>query len=140
MLAPVIGIVEVGLQGHADRYTYLPQIGLCIALVWAVSEFTKSLPRREVGLGVVGTILIVALSACTWKQTTFWRNSETLWTHTLAVTKNNDVAHTNYGMLLMGRGELDAALSQFRSALNVHAGRNQGHHRLNPRYNSHWHR
>lgn len=119
MLLPVIGIVEVGLQGHADRYTYLPQIGLYLAITWLVVDLSTSLPYRKEILGAAVIIAIAALTACAWKQTTYWRDSETLWTHTLAVTKNNDVAHTNFGMFLMERGQLDAALAHFQTALDV---------------------
>src|SRR5712691_11091935 len=113
MLLPVIGLVEVGLQGHADRYTYLPQIGLYLAITWLVADVSSTLRRRKEILVAAASIIIVSLAGCAWKQTTYWRNSETLWTHTLAATKGNDVAHTNFGMLLMERGQLEDALSHF---------------------------
>jgi protein O-mannosyl-transferase len=117
MLLPVIGIVEIGLQGHADRYTYLPIVGLYIGLTWFVADVARSLPHRKEILATVGSVIVIAFSACSWKQTTYWRNSETLWTHTLAVTTDNDVALTNLGTLLMERGQLDDALSRFQTAL-----------------------
>ena len=122
MLLPVIGIVEVGLQGHADRYTYLPQIGLYLAITWFITDLSVSLQYRKKVLAPVAAIVIAALSACAWKQTSFWRDSETLWTHALAVTRGNDVAHTNLGMLLMDRGQLDDALSHFQTALEIRSG------------------
>src|SRR5947207_9251973 len=94
MLLPVIGIVEGGLQGHADRYTYLPHLGLYIALTWLAADVAKSFPHRKQILAAVGTGIVIILSAWAWKQTTYWRNSETLWAHTLAVTTDNDVALT----------------------------------------------
>src|SRR5439155_9126359 len=103
VLLPVIGIVEVGLQGHADRYTYLPHLGLYIALTWLAADVAKSLPHRKQILAAVGSGIVIVLSACAWKQTTYWRNSETLWAHTLAVTTDNDVALTNLGTSLMHR-------------------------------------
>src|SRR5205823_12523406 len=117
MLVPVIGIIEVGLQSHADRYTYLPHIGLSVAIAWAIADLSRSIPHRKEILATAGVIGIIALSACTYKQTTYWRNSETLWTRALAVTQNNDVALTNLGTFLMERGQLDDALSNFERAL-----------------------
>src|SRR6266436_2102937 len=130
MLLPVIGIVEVGLQGHADRYTYLPHVGLYIALAWLVSEVARSLPHRNEILAIVGGGIVIVLSACAWKQTTYWRSSETLWTHTLAVTTDNDVALTNLGTSLMDRGQLDDALSYFQSALAIRSRSEHSHYNL----------
>jgi Flp pilus assembly protein TadD len=130
MLVPVIGIVEVGLQGHADRYTYLPQIGLYLAVTWFIADvFAKISYRRQI-LIPSAALIIIAFSACSWKQMSYWRNSETLWTHTLAVTRDNDVAQTNYGMFLMDRGELDAALSHFRAALEIRSSESNLHYNL----------
>ena len=130
MLLPVIGIVEVGLQGHADRYTYLPHIGLYIALIWLAAEAVGSLPHRKEILVTVGGGIVIVLSACAWKQTTYWRNSETLWTRALAVTTDNDVALTNFGTLLMERGQLNDALSNFQRALAVRSGSEHRHYHL----------
>lgn len=130
MLLPVIGIVEVGLQGHADRYTYLPQVGLYIALTWLAVEVSRSLPHRKEILAAVGSGIVIILSACAWKQTTYWRNSETLWAHTLAVTNDNDVALTNFGTFLMERGQLNDALSYFQKALAVRSRSEHSHYNL----------
>jgi protein O-mannosyl-transferase len=130
MLVPVIGIVEVGLQGHADRYTYLPQIGLYLAITWLVADLWVSLRYRTEILIAGAVIVIAALSACAWKQTAYWQNGETLWTRTLAVTKDNDVAHTNFGMLLTDRGQLDDALSHFQAALEIRSSSAHPHYDL----------
>ena len=130
MLVPVIGIVEVGLQGHADRYTYLPQVGLYIALIWLIADVSVSIPARKQVLGTVGVITVLALSACSWKQTTYWRNTETLWTQTLAATKNNDVALTDLGNYFMEHGRLDDALSYLQRALDVRSGSEHQHYTL----------
>jgi tetratricopeptide (TPR) repeat protein len=130
MLLPVIGIVEVGLQGHDDRYTYLPHVGLYIALTWLTADVARSLRYRKEILASVGSVIVIILSAGAWKQTTYWRNSETLWTHTLAVTTDNDVALTNLGTLLMERGQLDDALSYFQSALAVRSRSEHRHYNL----------
>ncbi len=130
MLLPVIGIVQIGLQGHADRYTYLPHVGLYIALIWFAAYISKSLPHRREILATVGSAVVIILSASSWKQTTYWRNSETLWTHTLAVTQNNDVALEDLGTLLMERGQLDDALAYFQKALTVRSGSGQRHYKF----------
>ena len=130
MLLPVIGIVQVGLQGHADRYTYLPQIGLYIAITWLVSDLAKSLPYRRQILAGAGAVVVVVLSGCAWKQVTYWKNSETLWTRALAVTRDNDVAHANLGMFLAERGELDEGLSHLQTALAIRSGAVHPHYTL----------
>jgi tetratricopeptide (TPR) repeat protein len=130
MLLPVIGIVQVGLQGHADRYTYLPQIGLYIAITWLVSDLAKSLPYRRQILAGAGAIVVVVLTGCAWKQVTYWKNSETLWTRALAVTQDNDVAHANLGMFLAERGELDEGLSHLQTALVIRSGAVHPHYTL----------
>ncbi|HEV2045786.1 MAG TPA: tetratricopeptide repeat protein [Chthoniobacterales bacterium] len=130
MLLPVIGFVEVGLQGHADRYTYLPQIGLYIAITWLVADLSVSLRFHRKILAAAAIIIVTALTARAWKQTSYWRNSETLWTHTLAVTQDNDVAHTNLGMFLADRGQLDEALAHLQTALQIRSGGVQPHYDL----------
>jgi protein O-mannosyl-transferase len=119
MLLPVIGIVEVGLQGHADRYTYLPHIGIFISLTWLFADLAMSLRVRKEILAAVSVIVVVAFAACGWKQTTYWRNSATLWMHTMAVTENNDVALANFADWFAERGQLDEALSYFQRAVDV---------------------
>jgi Flp pilus assembly protein TadD len=131
MLVPVIGFVQVGEQGHADRYTYLPSIGLFLIAVWAVGDVAAvGRVRLWRSMATAGTIAIIAVLACTaFAQTSYWRNSETLWTHTLAVTTDNDVAHNNLGYLCVDRGELDKAMSHFEAALKIRSGK------LDPHYN-----
>jgi Flp pilus assembly protein TadD len=130
MLVPVIGLVQVGEQARADRYTYLPQIGLYLALSWAIGDLSASWRRRREILGVGAAVVIAALTWCAWIQTSYWENSETLWTHTLAVTTDNDVAHNNLGFIFSRRGELDEAISHFQTALNIRANNPQTHYNL----------
>jgi tetratricopeptide (TPR) repeat protein len=131
MLVPVIGLVQVGEQGHADRYTYLPSIGLFLIVVWAAGDVAAvGRVRLWRGIATAGTIVVVAALASTaFTQTSNWRNSETLWTHALAVTTDNDFAHNNLGYLCVDRGELDKAMSHFEAALKIRSGK------LNPHYN-----
>jgi tetratricopeptide (TPR) repeat protein len=119
MLVPVIGVMQVGWQERADRYTYLPQIGLYVLATWAVADFSASWRRQREILGVGAVIIIGVLSWRAWIQTSFWRESETLWTHTLAATENNDVAQNNLGIVLLGRGRLDEAISRFQAAVSL---------------------
>ncbi len=130
MLLPVIGIVEVGLQSHADRYTYLPHVGLYIAVTWLIADAGASFRVPKPAVATLAVAAIVALTSCARKQTTYWRNSETLWTRALAVTKDNDVAHTNYGMWLMDRGQLDNALSHLQTALSIRSASSHAHYNL----------
>jgi tetratricopeptide (TPR) repeat protein len=117
MLAPVIGLMQAGLQARADRFTYLPQIGLCIALVWGVADLCWSwLPRRGL-CGVASALVLTALMGCAWRQTTFWRDGETLWTHCLACTSRNFAAHVNMAFALQKRGKIDAAILEYQKAL-----------------------
>ena len=131
MLIPVIGLVQVGEQGHADRYTYLPSIGLFLIAVWAACDLVAAgQVRLWRGVAIAGTIVVVVGLTCTaFTQTSHWRNSETLWTHALAVTADNDVAHNNLSYLCVGRGELDEAMSHLEAASKIRSGK------LDPHYN-----
>jgi tetratricopeptide (TPR) repeat protein len=119
MLAPVIGIVQVGDQARADRYTYLPQIGLFIAVTWAVADLFPRRSYRKLVLASASTLIIAALATAAWKQTTYWKNSESLWTHAIAVTSGNDIAHSNLGLFFMQQGRMGEADSHFKQALDL---------------------
>jgi protein O-mannosyl-transferase len=119
MLVPVIGLVQVGWQGHADRYTYLPQIGLYIAVTWGVTDLTCSWRFQRMALGVAALIVVGALTWCGRLQTSYWRDSETLFTHSLAVTGNNDVALNNLGIIFLDKGQLDDAISKLQAAIDL---------------------
>jgi Tfp pilus assembly protein PilF len=131
MLVPVIGFVQVGEQAHADRYTYLPQIGLYIMIAWIVGDLLFEPTRvRRLVVGVIAAMAIVSLGARAFGQTSYWKNSETLWNHALAVTGENDVAHNNLGFLFLRRGELDEAITEFQTALDIRSRNSQTHYRL----------
>jgi protein O-mannosyl-transferase len=127
MLIPVIGIVQVGLQGHADRYTYLPQIGLYIALVWLILDLTKSWRGQKVILSSAAILTTTMLSILSWKQTVYWRDTETLWRHTLAVTPDSDVAHAGLAGILFVRGEVDESIEHYERALRLRDGNVAAH-------------
>jgi Tfp pilus assembly protein PilF len=132
MLLPVIGIVQVGEQGHADRYTYLPHVGLFVVVVWFAADVAmvrRSRSRLAV-TSMVATLVILALAWMAFIQTSYWRNSETLWTHALAVTADNDIAHNNLGYLCVDRGELDKAILHFENAARIRSGKRDAHYDL----------
>ena len=130
MLVPVIGLVQVGGQTMADRYTYLPQIGLCVAIAWGAADAFRSWPRRSVVYGVVAGTAIAALMGCAWRQAGVWRDSETLWTHALACTSNNVAAHNNLAEALLQRRRIDRAVAEYRKALDIKPDDVQSHHNL----------
>jgi tetratricopeptide (TPR) repeat protein len=130
MLVPVIGLVQVGWQGHADRYTYLPQIGLYIAGTWAFPDLSASWRRRRILLGAAALLVVAALSYCAWIQTSYWRESETLFTRALAVTRHNDVAENNLGIIFLQKGQLDEAISRLQAAIDLRPENGPAHNNL----------
>ena len=116
-LVPILGFIPVGLQAHADRYTYLPQIGLYLSFTWLVAEFVarNAVATRICWLG--SATVIVLLASLARAQTSSWRNTETLWQHAAAVTTNNDVAHYNLALIALDRGRFDEAIRHYESAL-----------------------
>ena len=114
MLVPVIGLVQVGSQAHADRYTYLSQIGLYIAVTWAMVDLARSFPYRRAVFTSTGSIVIALFAWRAAIQTSYWHDSERLWNHTFAVTGRNDIAHFNFGKFLLKQRRLDEAIAQFQ--------------------------
>jgi tetratricopeptide (TPR) repeat protein len=132
MLVPVIGFVQAGEQGRADRYTYLPQIGLYVLIVWTVAGLLSRL-RQPAQLRVAAIVTPTIIALLSWRafvQTSYWENSERLWNHALAVTTDNAMAHNNLGHLLLQRGEWDSAISHFELALNIRSHNAATHYNL----------
>jgi tetratricopeptide (TPR) repeat protein len=130
MLVPVIGLVQVGWQGRADRYTYLPQIGLYIAATWTVADLTRLWRHQRIILSAAALLTIVVLSGRAWVQTQYWRDSETLFKHALAVTTNNDVAENNLGIVYLRQGNLDEAISLLQAAVDLRPDNSPAHENL----------
>ena len=116
MLVPVIGLVQVGAQARADRYTYLPQIGLYLLLTWAAADLCTGWRHRRAVLGGGATVILVALIFCARVQTSYWRNSESLWAHTLACTSDNFIAQNGLGATLLQKGKLDEAITHYQKS------------------------
>jgi tetratricopeptide (TPR) repeat protein len=133
MLLPVVGVIQVGHQAHADRYTYLPQIGIYVGVTWLVAEWwARGLhhgPLR-VALGGLMAGVLAVLMVCAWKQTTYWQDSETLWNHTLACTTKNEMAHYNLGYALYQKGRAEEAITQYREALHINPANAKAHYNL----------
>lgn len=119
MLVPMIGLVQVGAQARADRYTYLSQIGLYLLVTWGVMELSARWRRRLDALVAMALLIVAGLGARSYFQTSYWMNSETLWRQTLAHTSNNYVAYNNLGRALTLAGRLDEAVVNFRKALEI---------------------
>jgi protein O-mannosyl-transferase len=118
-LVPVIGLIQVGTQSMADRYTYIPLIGIFVMVVWAVADGLPHLPGRRVVLAVAAGAVIVASAAATRAQVEHWRDGWALWTHALAVTTNNERAQAAVGAMLGNQGRTEEAIPHLREALRI---------------------
>lgn len=118
LLVPVIGLVQVGSQSMADRYTYLPTIGVVIAVAWTIRSVSVSRRFAPV-LAIPAAILLGLLARNTFNQTLLWRNSETIFNHTLAVTRENAIAHESLGLVLADRGAVRQAAWHFAQAVRI---------------------
>jgi Tfp pilus assembly protein PilF len=117
MLVPTFGLVLVGVQALADRYSYLPSIGLVIAVVFGLRELALRRPALRAPLAFLAGAALVAAGVWCSRQVATWRSSETLFAHALALEPRNWVAHTNLGLTFAERGALDRAAAEYRAAL-----------------------
>ncbi|MCU0858926.1 MAG: tetratricopeptide repeat protein [Pontiellaceae bacterium] len=120
MLVPVIGWVQVGLQAHADRYTYLPHIGLLLMLVWLIPAYRM---ERGISRGTVAVLtvsVLLTLAGLSYKQTTVWKNNQSVWEHTLNCTKNNYLACANLAKEFERQGQFDQAIELTAQAIAYH--------------------
>jgi len=118
MLLPVIGLVQVGVQAHADRYTYLPQIGITIMLVWCLEVVPIFQKNRRLWCALLLSVLL-AFTLTARRQTAVWRNSMTLWTHTLEHTQKNPTALVGLGTAILEEGNVVEAERLFLEALQI---------------------
>jgi len=119
MLVPVIGLLQVGGQARADRYTYLPQIGLYILLSWGAVELCSAWRYRRSVLGVAAASILCVLMAVSRAQTVYWKDSLSLWRHTLACTAENYVAYNSYANALMSQGQLEEAIQNYKRVIEL---------------------
>ena len=112
-LVPVIGLVQSGEQAMADRFTYVPSLGVLILAIWGAYELTRRWRYHVIALSVAGSAAIVLCMALTRQQLGYWQDSETLFRHALEVTENNYLAHNNLGDALIKKGQIDEAISQY---------------------------
>ncbi len=122
MLVPVIGLVQVGNQAMADRYTYLPQIGICLLLAWAAAAVAARLGWGARACGGLATLLLGVMAAAAWQQTTYWHDSDALWYHALDCTAQNYTAHYNVACALQHNGQLEEAAAHYQEALKINPG------------------
>ena len=118
-LIPVIGLVQVGDQAMADRYTYLPSIGIAVMLSWGIPLFFPRAEIRKKILFPAATIIIILLMMLTWRQCGFWENSMTISRHTLKATKNNYKMHHNMGTSFFKEGRIKEAFYHFNKAIRI---------------------
>jgi tetratricopeptide (TPR) repeat protein len=118
-LLPVIGLVQVGLQAYADRYTYIPLIGLFIAVAWGIPDVVCRLKYRKKILSLSAAVLLAVLGVMTWVQVGQWRSDIVLYKHAATVVRDNWWAHNNLGIAYYYKGELDKASEHFAEALRI---------------------
>jgi protein O-mannosyl-transferase len=126
-LVPVIGLVQVGAQAMADRYTYLPSLGVLILAVWSVSELIQRRRCQVLALWIAGGAAVVFCLALTRQQIGYWKDGETLFRHAFEVTENNEIVHNGLGIALYMKGRTDEAIAQYQAALRMNPD-NSGTH------------
>jgi tetratricopeptide (TPR) repeat protein len=118
-LVPVIGLVQVGQQSMADRYSYLPSIGILLVLVWGAHELSCGWRHQRVAAIAIAVSTGLVCAGLTRQQLGYWKDSETLFRRTLGVTENNYIAHTSLGAALDAKGQNDEAFSQYQEAIRL---------------------
>ncbi len=119
MLVPVIGIIQSALRARADRYAYLPEIGLYMLLTWTAADLCAGWRHRRVVLGSLSAMILAVLIFSAQTQTAYWRNDEMLWTRALAGAPGNFVVYNNLGNALLRSGKVDEAIAQYQTALQI---------------------
>jgi tetratricopeptide (TPR) repeat protein len=129
-LAPVIGFVRVGSVVMANRFLYLPQIGLCIALAWTADEVMGTSTERRRVFAIGSLLVVLVLGIIARRQASYWKDSVTLWTHTLACTSGTWAAHNNLGIALDRLGRHREAIEHFHKGLEIRPAYAQAHFNL----------
>jgi tetratricopeptide (TPR) repeat protein len=129
-LVPVIQLVQTGGHAMADRYTYLPWVGVLVVAVWGAHELTRGWQYRVMALSVAGSTVMVLCLALTRQQIGYWKDSEALFRHALEVTENNDLARYNLGAALSKKGQTDEAIRQYEEAIRLKPDYAEPHNNL----------
>ena len=129
-LVPVIGIIQVGMQSMADRYTYIPIIGVFVATTWAVPDIARNWRYRQYILTTGAGIVLSVLMFSTWMQVKYWQNSITLFEHAIQVTDNNYLAHNNLGIALSDAGKREETMVHYREAIRIKPNYENAHFNL----------
>jgi tetratricopeptide (TPR) repeat protein len=129
-LVPVIGLVQVGVQAMADRYTYIPMTGILIIIVWGARDLIGSWKYRKEALAVVSVCVLLAMSVKTSIQLKYWQNSMTLFRHTLDVTQDNYIIENNYANLLFDQGQIEKAIEYLNKSLAIEPSSAEVHNNL----------
>jgi len=119
-LAPVIGLVKMGAgTSLTDHHAYVPLLGIYAALAWTLAECVQHRPRWRLAVSGAAAVVLLGLTVVTWRQTAIWQNGQSLWEYTLAVTKNNSIAHNNLGCVLRDLGKTAEATEHYRQAVQI---------------------
>ncbi|MEZ5426003.1 MAG: tetratricopeptide repeat protein [Pyrinomonadaceae bacterium] len=129
-LVPVIGLVQVGLQSMADRYTYIPFFGLFLMIVWGGGDLIKSRSPNKTVPVIISLAIVLALSVLSFRQVSFWRNDETLYRHSIAVTEGNFLMMQNYCHALILEDRIDEAEKQCRDSIAANPVYPEAHNSL----------
>jgi len=130
-LVPAIGLIQAGLwPSLADRFAYVPLIGLFIIIAWGIPDLAARWRYKKIVLATTATALVLIFMATTWFQNRYWQNSVTLFTHTVSVTQNNSVAHNILGNALQKQGRFDEAISHYAAALKIDPDFAEAHNNL----------
>ena len=130
ILVPIIGLVQVGEQSMADRYTYLPQIGIFIMLAWTSSDLLSKWKYKKNILATSAVVILIAMVVTTQMQLRHWKNSFTLFKRAVEVTENNYLMHNNYGSILLARNKFDEAFNHFKESARINPDHEKAFHNM----------
>jgi tetratricopeptide (TPR) repeat protein len=125
-LLPVIGLIHIGRYASADRFTYVPHIGVFVLFAWGAGELVQGGSKsgtltgsRRAAMAVTAVLILAALAGCTYRQVGYWRDDITLFTRAIDAVPGNYLGHDNLGSVLFDRGDTDAAIAHFREAVRI---------------------
>ncbi len=121
-LLPVIGIIQVGSQAMADRYSYVPIIGFFMMLAWGAPRLFQGQSGLNKTMRWIAPLIVITYAGIAWMQTSYWKDGETIFTRTVNVTKDNHVAHNNLGNAIVEKKRYEEAILHFREAIRINPG------------------